>query len=239
MPSNFESAFREMLRAVVNEVVQEIGSTRATETAPVRSSFDDVFLLTSREAAKRLSISQRYLYKLTRSGVLPCVRIGQSVRYSVTTIQNWILESEATNSPPPRSTTTKKFEKPNAVEKAAPVAKISTKRRSKTASKPADANEPRKKTIPTSSTKTRKAKQKAKQVTEDEIKRNPFAELLAEVEIDRNNLPSLTNGELMRISETDIVTYHGWMYLNRPLPEEAREKLKKHFLGIVSGDSGG
>ncbi len=61
-----------------------------------------------------------------------------------------------------------------------------------------------------------------KQESEDEDRRNPFAELLAEVGIDRSSLPRLTNGELMRISETDIVTYHGWMYLKRPLPEEAK-----------------
>jgi ABC-type phosphate/phosphonate transport system substrate-binding protein len=77
----------------------------------------------------------------------------------------------------------------------------------------------------------------AKQESENDDQRNPFAELLAEVGIERSSLPSLTNGELMRICETDLITYHGWMYLNRPLPEEARDKLKKHFIAIVSGAS--
>jgi excisionase family DNA binding protein len=234
MLSEFESAFREMLRVIVTEVVQEIDSARAKESSPMRSSFENGLLLTSREAAKRLSISQRYLYTLTRSGVLPCVRIGQSVRYSVVTIQNWIRESEATAPPPPRIAKPNNFEKSKPARKAAPIAKTSSILRSKMASKPADAENPKQHTASPPKTKTRQTKQKVKQDNENKDRRNPFAELLAEVGIDRSSLPPLTNGELMRISETDIVTYHGWMYLNRPLPEEARERLKKHFLGIVS-----
>jgi excisionase family DNA binding protein len=39
-------------------------------------------LIIAREAARLLSISERKLWTLTKSGKFPCVRIGASVRYS-------------------------------------------------------------------------------------------------------------------------------------------------------------
>jgi excisionase family DNA binding protein len=39
-------------------------------------------LLTARQAAAALTISERTLWSLTRRGELPCLRIGRSVRYS-------------------------------------------------------------------------------------------------------------------------------------------------------------
>lgn len=237
MASEIETALKELITAVVKEAIAETRELFVQNRTEV--SDGPVQLLTAREAAQRLSISQRYLYTLTRSGVLPCVRIGQSVRYSVATIQNWIRQSESIESPPPRTITTKNLETPKPVEKATPIKKASSKLRSRTQPRPAEAKVPQKKAITPASPKTRKGKEKAQQSNEDENQRNPFAELLAEIGIDRSSLPPLTNGELMRISETNIVTYHGWMYLNRPFPEEAREKLKKHFLAIVSRNSEG
>ena len=38
-------------------------------------------LLTSREAAKALAISERKLWELTNCGIIPVVRIGRAVRY--------------------------------------------------------------------------------------------------------------------------------------------------------------
>lgn len=38
----------------------------------------------------------------------------------------------------------------------------------------------------------------------------------------------------MRIAEIDIVTLHGWQYLNKSLPDEATKKLKNHFLTFVA-----
>ena len=40
-------------------------------------------LVTAREAAAALSISERSLWGLTIQGLLRCVRIGRSVRYAV------------------------------------------------------------------------------------------------------------------------------------------------------------
>jgi len=46
--------------------------------------------------------------------------------------------------------------------------------------------------------------------------------------VDRSSLPPLTNGDLMRIAEVDLPTFHGWQYLNKPLPEPALERLKAY-----------
>ena len=55
--------------------------------------------------------------------------------------------------------------------------------------------------------------------------------MLKEIGVDRTSLPALTNGDLRRIAEVDIPTMHGWLYLNRELPTEAMEKLRRHFGG--------
>lgn len=47
-------------------------------------------LITSREAATLLSISERTLWTLTNKGDLPCVRIGRSVRYDPRDLEVWI-----------------------------------------------------------------------------------------------------------------------------------------------------
>jgi len=52
---------------------------------------------------------------------------------------------------------------------------------------------------------------------------------LEEIGVDRDELGPLTNGELMQIAEVDLPTFHGWMYLGKGMPEEALEKLRKHF----------
>lgn len=47
-------------------------------------------LLTAREAAASLSISERSLWSLTNQGILRCVRIGRSVRYAVDDLREFI-----------------------------------------------------------------------------------------------------------------------------------------------------
>jgi excisionase family DNA binding protein len=235
MGSEIETAFKEFIKAIVKEVVAETRTEAVVESSSVAAEVP-VQLLTPREAAQRLSISTRYLYTLSRSGVLPCVRIGQSVRYSVATLQNWIRQSESTEQPI-RPATTKQLEKANVVTKSKPASKVIEQPRPKKQSKPVEAKTTKQQTSTHAKAKTLQARQKAKQDDEERDRKNPFAKLLAEVGIDRNSLPPITNGELMRISGTDIVQYSGWMYHNRPLPQEAREKLKKHFLAIVSDSS--
>jgi excisionase family DNA binding protein len=47
-------------------------------------------LLTRRQAAQTLAIGERTLWELTRSGAIPCLRIGRAVRYSPLDLQAWI-----------------------------------------------------------------------------------------------------------------------------------------------------
>ena len=49
-------------------------------------------LLTPREAAQTLAISPRKLWGLTKSGELPCIRIGRAVRYDVADLHDWIKD---------------------------------------------------------------------------------------------------------------------------------------------------
>lgn len=50
-------------------------------------------LLTARQAAQALSISERTLATYTKSGLLPVVRIGHSVRYSPDDLRDWIKKA--------------------------------------------------------------------------------------------------------------------------------------------------
>ena len=47
-------------------------------------------LLTARQAARLLAISERTLFTITKSGELPAVRIGRSVRYSVDALRDYV-----------------------------------------------------------------------------------------------------------------------------------------------------
>lgn len=49
-------------------------------------------LLTAKDAAKSLAISERTLWARTQSGEIPSVRIGRSVRYSVADLERWIAD---------------------------------------------------------------------------------------------------------------------------------------------------
>jgi excisionase family DNA binding protein len=53
-------------------------------------------LLTAREAAKALSISERTLARLTADGELSVVRLGRSIRFDPRVLSRWIEKSLAT-----------------------------------------------------------------------------------------------------------------------------------------------
>jgi excisionase family DNA binding protein len=50
-----------------------------------------VILVDAREASRLLAICPRTLWQLTRSGVVPSIRIGRSVRYRVADLESWTL----------------------------------------------------------------------------------------------------------------------------------------------------
>jgi excisionase family DNA binding protein len=47
-------------------------------------------LLSAREAAKAMSISERTLWTLTKEGKIPCVRIKKRVLYNLRELERWI-----------------------------------------------------------------------------------------------------------------------------------------------------
>jgi len=47
-------------------------------------------LVSAREAAAMLSISTRSLWTITNMGMIPSIRIGRAVRYSITDLRDYI-----------------------------------------------------------------------------------------------------------------------------------------------------
>ena len=47
-------------------------------------------LVTAKQAAQSLAISERTLWELTRRGEIPRLKIGASVRYDLRDLQAWI-----------------------------------------------------------------------------------------------------------------------------------------------------
>jgi excisionase family DNA binding protein len=48
-------------------------------------------LIDAQEAARRLAISPRTLWQMTKDGVVPSIRIGRCVRYRVADLDEWTL----------------------------------------------------------------------------------------------------------------------------------------------------
>lgn len=70
--------------------------TSTSFVSPVQRQLDALrLLLTAREAAAALSISERKLWSLTTSGVIKVVRIGRSVRYSRVALEEFIAAQSA------------------------------------------------------------------------------------------------------------------------------------------------
>ncbi len=56
-------------------------------------------LLTVREAAQALAISERSLWGLTHRGAIPCVRLGRAVRYDLADLQSFIVKQKRNGRP--------------------------------------------------------------------------------------------------------------------------------------------
>ncbi len=236
MNSDFETALKELVKNAVREVAaelrDEVGAS-IPHQVPRATPSEDRLLLTPRETAKRLAISERHLFELTRTGQLPCVRVGRNVRCSVETIQKWVRDTESTDQPSP----TEKAERSKRSTKAA--ASESPRRKPKV-SEGSNVRRPLVVTAPATERQPATARQlspKGKR-QENQERISPLTVLLSEMGIDRTKLPPITNGELMRIAEVDTPTLHGWQYLNRSLPEEAINKLKNHFRRLVAEQRG-
>jgi len=230
MTDELTSALRQLLKIVVHEVAGDlVAELRASghHQSP-QTLAEEGLLLTPRETAKRLAISERHLFQLTRSGQLPCIRVGKCVRYSVETIQKWVREVESKAQPP----TTKTHSPKTASSSPKPVATKTDHSKPKHAAGQKKLRPAREKPCleegrsPQASQTTPNGRTKA---VSSQERISPLSVLLSELGIDRSSLPSITNGDLRRIAEVDIATMHGWLYLNRSLPEDAVNRLKNHF----------
>jgi predicted DNA-binding transcriptional regulator AlpA len=65
---------------------------------PVETSTTTLLLLTQREMARALSLSERSLYSLRQRG-LPALLIGSTVRYSPAAVMAWLQEHHAASVP--------------------------------------------------------------------------------------------------------------------------------------------
>lgn len=51
-------------------------------------------LVSPRQAARLLSVSERTLFTWTKAGQIPCVKLGRLVRYSIDSLKEFIAEAE-------------------------------------------------------------------------------------------------------------------------------------------------
>jgi excisionase family DNA binding protein len=51
-------------------------------------------LVSPRQAARLLSVSERTLFTWTKAGKIPCVKLGRLVRYSIDSLKEFIAEAE-------------------------------------------------------------------------------------------------------------------------------------------------
>jgi len=228
MPNDLENAIHGLVKIVVQEVVSDLQS-RGLLVNPITSEPDPVpndrLLLRSHEVAKRLAISERHLHRMTVDGGLPCVRIGQSVRYRVEAVQDWLREAESTDAPQPRQQASVK--KISIKTKQPKIPQISQQKKVKkqTVTKPKiSAKVSTQKKGP-----TKKSSPKRTNLEPEQERTNPFKLLLEEIGVDHDKLGPVTFGELMKITEVDLPTFHGLMYKGHDMPAEVLEKLRKHF----------
>ena len=86
--NDLESVIRRVIREEIHAVLEELLPRFLSQPSKEPKEPEEELLLSTREAAKRLSISERTLFALTKSGQLPCVRLGMAKRYSVESIKN-------------------------------------------------------------------------------------------------------------------------------------------------------
>ncbi len=58
------------------------------------STIETTRLMTSRDAAKYLCISERKLWSMTQAGEIPAVRLGRAVRFDIKDLENFIQKAK-------------------------------------------------------------------------------------------------------------------------------------------------
>ena len=96
MSGDIENCLRELFRSVLLQVMRESAfPIKAGSPSQAKVDLSQRILLRSSEAARLLAISPRTLHDLTRTGVLQCVRVGRSVRYSPKILEEWVNRSHS------------------------------------------------------------------------------------------------------------------------------------------------
>jgi len=73
----------------------DLGIENMDERTNQNGGIREPLLLSPRQAARALSISERTLWQRTKDGVIPAVKLGHLVRYSPEDLRTWIrLASE-------------------------------------------------------------------------------------------------------------------------------------------------
>lgn len=61
----------------------------------MESTYTPKLLLTLREAAEQLAVSERTLWSLAKQKAIPSIRVGpRGLRFRFESLQNWILKQE-------------------------------------------------------------------------------------------------------------------------------------------------
>lgn len=216
--NDIESIVRRLIREEIRAAFEEFISQIPSPSALQKPASDERLLLSTRDAAKMLGISDRTLFSLTQSEQLPCVRIGSSKRYSIETLKKWIQATEAQPATHPQREKKARIE----AEPRATVTKTSKKavRRTKANRSASKAEKASKATIDCAISQENSVREESQ---------NPFSILLQEIGVSRSDLPTVTNGELRRIAGVDIPTLHGWQWHGRSLPPDAIQRLREHF----------
>lgn len=215
MFNSLEEALRSVLKSVLVEVLERDFRPRTVE--PPQLQKNEVALMRPREAAESLAISAASLCRLTRAGAIPCVRIGRLVRYDPYAIRLWLGQSSA-----PRS-------------RAAEVA-IASSRGMSIDCQGTSLGGPQKKELPTKAQDHRalperkRLSQASQKHRADREPRRVYPYFAERLGIDLDHLPTMTNGELMRIANIDMPTFHAWVYHNGELPDVAMANLDAYFM---------
>lgn len=67
-----------------------VNTSRNTSTS---AQVNEPYLLTIRAAAKRLNLGINRTYGLANAGVLPCIKIGNTLRIPAAALERWIQEN--------------------------------------------------------------------------------------------------------------------------------------------------
>jgi excisionase family DNA binding protein len=161
-------------------------------------------LLTVADVAEILRCSERHVYRLEEEGKMPkAIRPGSIVRWRRKAIEDWL------DAGCPSQETIAVPAKPSPVmppPMPLPDGSKKTKRRAQ----------------PQQSEKLGPSFGELLGIPDELLPRDP----------DNPNNLALSHAELQGIMQVDRNQLHGWLYLERDIPEEAKERLRSHFRAI-------